>query len=290
MTKKLLVLLVLLPFAAVNAASVNLWIGGEFTGDLWTDVMNVSPGEWVDIPVYAMGESQDVNIADMMIPLGINKAYLDEFNIDDCRSYSSIADWDLDLFVNLNDEYQEGWTSLSFLGFANVVSEDNAWGHWTMPTKILTFRAHVVDNEQLLDMVAEDAIGPGEDIRQGKANIGDVSGNAGYTVNQNYASFHFVATGIDEEAAIPDVYFLSNNYPNPFNPTTLFKYGLPEDAQVVFEIYDVLGRRVETLLNEKQQAGYHEVTWNGDKAASGMYFVRMTAGDFNSTKKMVLLK
>jgi len=290
MTKKLLVLLVLFSFTAASATSVNLWIGGEFTGDLWTDVMNVSPGSWVDIPVYAMGESPDVNIADMMIPLGINKTYLDEFNIDECQTYSSIADWDIDLFVNLNEEYQEGWTSLSFLGFANVASEDNPWGHWTMPTKILTFRAHVVEGDELLDMVVEDAIGPGEDIRQGKVNIGDILGNTGYTVNQYYASFHFVATAIDEEAAIPDVYFLSNNYPNPFNPTTLFKYGLPEDAQVVFEIYDVLGRRVETLLNEKQRAGYHEVTWNGDKAASGMYFVRMQAGDFNSTKKMVLLK
>ncbi len=290
MTKKLLVLLVLLPFAAAGATSVNLWIGGEFTGELWTDVMNVSPGEWVDIPVYAMGENQDVEIANMMIPLGINKAYLDQFNIDDCRTYSSIADWDLDLFVNLNDEYQEGWTSLSFLGFANIASEDNPWGHWTVPTKILTFRVHVVDNEQLLDMAAEDAIGPGEDIKQGVANIGDISGNIGYTVNQYYASLLFVTTGINEEAAIPDVYFLSDNYPNPFNPTTLFKYGLPEDAHVVFEIYDVLGRRVETLLNEQQQAGYHEVTWNGDRFASGMYFVRMQAGDFGDTKKMVLLK
>jgi len=269
------VLLVLLPFAAGSATSVNLWIGGEFTGDLWTDVMNVSPGAWVDIPVYAMGENPNVDIADIMFPLGINKIYLDQFNIENCGTYGSVSDWDLDLFVNLNDEYQEGWTSLSFLGFANVVSENNPWGHWEVPTKILTFSVHVVEGDQFLDMVVPDAIGPGEDIKQGTANIGDISGNSGYTVNQYYASLHFVTTAIDEEVAIPDVYFLSNNYPNPFNPTTLFKYGLPEDAHVVFEVYDVLGRKVETLLNEKQPAGYHEITWNGDHIASGMYFVRI---------------
>jgi len=290
MTKKLLVLLVLLPFAAASATSVNLWIGGEFTGDLWTDVMNVSPGAWVDIPVYAMGENPNVDVADMMFPLGINKIYFDQFNIEECRTYGSISDWDLDLFVNLNDEYQEGWTSLSFLGFANIISEDNPWGHWEAPTRILTFRAHVVEGDQLLGMIVPDAIGPGEDIRQGSANMGDIAGNSGYTINQHYASLHFVTTAIDEEVAIPDVYFLSNNYPNPFNPTTLFKYGLPEDAHVVFEIYDILGRKVETLLNEKQSAGYHEIIWNGDHISSGMYFVRMQAGDFNDTKKMVLLK
>ena len=290
MIKKLLVMLVLLPFATGGAASVDLWYGGDFDGITWNEVMNVSPGAWVDIPVYAKGENRDVNVADLMIPLGINNLYFDQFNIENCQTYYPLTEWDLDLFVNLNEEYQEGWSSLSFLGFARIVSEASPWGHFETPTKILSFNVHVVEGDQYLDQIVEDAIGPGYDTKQALANAGDIHGNAGYSLNQHFASISFVATSIDEETPIPDVYFLSDNYPNPFNPTTLFKYGLPEDAHVVMHIYDVLGRRVETLVDQQQQAGYHEIYWNSGNLASGMYFFRMQAGDFADTKKMMLLK
>jgi hypothetical protein len=290
MIKKSLVMLLLLPFVTAAATSIDLWYGGDFDNITWNETMNVAPGTWVDIPVYAKGELVDVNVADLMIPLGIQKLYIDQFNIEECRSFFPLTEWDVDAFVNLNDEYEEGWTSLSYLGFARIVSDESPWGHWETPTRILTFRAHIVEDEQLLGQVIEDAIGPGLDLRQGLANAGDTEGSQGYTLNQHFASMAFVATSIDDEIAIPDIYFLSNNYPNPFNSTTVLKYGLPEDAHVTFEIYDVLGRRVETLVDDQQQAGYHEVHWDGDRYASGMYFFRMQAGDFNETKKMVMLK
>ncbi|MCP4580119.1 MAG: T9SS type A sorting domain-containing protein [candidate division Zixibacteria bacterium] len=290
MIKKSLVMLLLLPLAATAASSIDLWYGGDFDNITWNDAMDVSPGAWVDISVYAKGEVADVNVADMMIPLGIQTQYIDQFDIEECRSYYPLSEWDVDQFVNLNDEYEEGWSSLSFLGFARLVSEESPWGHFETPTRILSFRVHVVENEQYLDQVIEGAIGPGYDTRQGLANAGDIEGNQGYVLNQHFASMHFVTTSIEDDVPIPDVFFLSDNFPNPFNPTTLMKYGLPEDAHVVFEVYDILGRKVETLVNEQQQAGYHQIYWNGDKVASGMYFFRMQAGDFNETKKMVMLK
>jgi len=98
-------------------------------------------------------------------------------------------------------------------------------------------------------------------------------------------------TGINDNiAAITEIYSLNQNYPNPFNAVTCIKYGLPEDAHVVIGIYDVLGRQVETLVNEVQAAGYHQATWNAYDLTSGMYFYVIQANDFVKRKSMMLLK
>jgi hypothetical protein len=96
-------------------------------------------------------------------------------------------------------------------------------------------------------------------------------------------------------ANLPTEFALSQNVPNPFNPTTVVEYALPKDAQVNISIYNVLGQHVKTLVNDLQRAGRLTVTWDGTDAsgtsvASGVYFYKIRAGDFSSTKKMVLLK
>lgn len=89
---------------------------------------------------------------------------------------------------------------------------------------------------------------------------------------------------------MPTVFALSQNYPNPFNPTTVISYQLPATTKVALTIYDVLGREVVKLVNEEQTAGRKEVQWNAKVASSGIYFYRLTAGNFIETKKMVLMK
>lgn len=88
----------------------------------------------------------------------------------------------------------------------------------------------------------------------------------------------------------PKEFKLEQNFPNPFNPTTKIQYQLPQDARVTLKVYDILGSEVATLVNEEQEAGYKEVQFNGNGIASGMYVYRLTAGDFISTKKMMVLK
>ena len=88
---------------------------------------------------------------------------------------------------------------------------------------------------------------------------------------------------------------LDQNVPNPFNPTTAIRYVIAGDNQVNLTIYDVAGRRVRTLVNERQRADAYRVTWDGSndtgqKVASGVYFYKLVAGKFSQTKKMVLLK
>ncbi|HKI78140.1 MAG TPA: T9SS type A sorting domain-containing protein [Ignavibacteriaceae bacterium] len=83
---------------------------------------------------------------------------------------------------------------------------------------------------------------------------------------------------------------LSQNYPNPFNPTSTIEYSIPGNSLVTLKIYDVLGREVVTLVNEKQNAGMHSVNFNGERLASGIYFYVLTAGNSVISKKMNLLK
>ena len=93
----------------------------------------------------------------------------------------------------------------------------------------------------------------------------------------------------------PDVFALHQNYPNPFNPTTQIKYDLAEDALVSINIYDVMGKSIKSLINVKQSAGYHSFRWDatnhsGEAMSAGMYIYSIQAGQYRSTKKMVLLK
>lgn len=83
---------------------------------------------------------------------------------------------------------------------------------------------------------------------------------------------------------------LSQNYPNPFNPSTTIRYELPIASDVRLEIFDVLGKKVATLVSERQAAGEQTVTFNTNALASGVYFYRLKAGSFIETKKMLLVK
>jgi len=89
---------------------------------------------------------------------------------------------------------------------------------------------------------------------------------------------------------LPTVYQLSQNYPNPFNPITKIRFDLPKNVNVKLTIYDMLGREIETLVNEPLNAGRYEVVFDASKYTSGVYYYRLNAGEFVETKKMILVK
>jgi hypothetical protein len=94
---------------------------------------------------------------------------------------------------------------------------------------------------------------------------------------------------------LPITYNLHNAYPNPFNPVTILRYALPEDALVNITIYDMMGRQINTLVSSQQNAGYKSIQWNatnntGQQVSAGLYLYSIEAGEFRQTKKMVLLK
>jgi hypothetical protein len=98
-------------------------------------------------------------------------------------------------------------------------------------------------------------------------------------------------TGVNNHSpALPGRFSLDQNYPNPFNPSTAIHYTLPMSSQVVLQIYNIVGQKVATLVNGQQKAGDYAVTFNASSLASGVYFYRLQAGNFTSSKKMMLLK
>jgi len=89
---------------------------------------------------------------------------------------------------------------------------------------------------------------------------------------------------------LPSHYVVSQNYPNPFNASTTISYQVPVDGHVKLEVYNTLGQRVATLVDSKQQAGYKSVIWDASDVSSGLYFYKLTAGDFTETRRMMLVK
>jgi hypothetical protein len=88
----------------------------------------------------------------------------------------------------------------------------------------------------------------------------------------------------------PKTFLLEQNYPNPFNPSTTIRYQLPVASEVKLEVYDVLGKKIATVVNERQSAGSYQVVWNASGLSSGTYFYRLQAGTFVETKKMIMVK
>jgi hypothetical protein len=83
---------------------------------------------------------------------------------------------------------------------------------------------------------------------------------------------------------------MQQNYPNPFNPSTTIRYELPEPSQVRLTVYDILGRELSVLVNERRDAGVHEVKFDASGLSSGVYFYRIQAGDFVQSKRLTVLR
>ena len=121
---------------------------------------------------------------------------------------------------------------------------------------------------------------------------------AAYTFTNLLPYLQQTVTGVESELRIGDVprkYALLQNWPNPFNPSTEIRFELPKTSRVLLVIYNHLGQRVKTLVNETRKAGVHSVEWDGTDESGrtlsgGVYFCRIRAGDFEDIKKMLLVR
>ncbi len=117
----------------------------------------------------------------------------------------------------------------------------------------------------------------------------------GYAVSSNGSVIKLIdtlniLTGVTGNNQIPQSYSLGQNYPNPFNPSTSISFSVPKAGFVKLSVFDALGREVEVLTGENKQPGNYEVTWDASGFNSGVYFYRLSAGEFSTTKKMILIK
>jgi len=119
--------------------------------------------------------------------------------------------------------------------------------------------------------------------------------NNGWAVGDSGTIYYTTNGGVsiieeNEIAEIPTNYFLSNNFPNPFNPITKIRYSVPQSSSVIIKVFDLLGNEIETLVNEERDIGTYEITWYAEQLPSGVYFYQIKAGEYVNTKKMLLLK
>ncbi len=113
-------------------------------------------------------------------------------------------------------------------------------------------------------------------------------GNGRGDVSVSYTNVHILIHNITTE--IPSKYDLAQNYPNPFNPSTNLEFGISDLGFVSLKIYDLIGKEIVTLVDEKLNPGSYKVEFDAGSLMSGVYFYRLTAGDFTDTKKMLLVK
>jgi hypothetical protein len=104
------------------------------------------------------------------------------------------------------------------------------------------------------------------------------------------ADFEISASLEKKDQIIPKTFSLSQNAPNPFNPSTMISYQLPKTSDVEISIFNLMGQKVATLIDKKQNAGTYQVDWDARGFASGVYYYRLEAGDYTDVMKMVLLK
>jgi photosystem II stability/assembly factor-like uncharacterized protein len=116
----------------------------------------------------------------------------------------------------------------------------------------------------------------------------------GYMSNGLHRRFYSIVfstpTEVRTETRMPSDFSMAQNFPNPFNPTTTIRYGLPQRSNVLLTVFNTLGQKVESLVQETQDVGYHEVRFDGSALASGVYFYRIQAGAYGDTKKLLILR
>jgi DNA-binding beta-propeller fold protein YncE len=185
-----------------------------------------------------------------------------------------------------------------------------------LPVELTAFTATPFTNGVLLAwQTATEKNNAGFDVERSSDNaafskIGFVKGNGTTTQSHSYSFTDNAASGkafyrlkqtdydgkfeysktVEVGAGTPKTFTLSQNYPNPFNPTTVIGYQLAVSSVVTLKVYDVLGREVATLVNERKAAGTYTASFNAAKYSSGVYFYKLQAGDFVQTKKMLLVK
>ncbi|MCD4731567.1 MAG: T9SS type A sorting domain-containing protein [Bacteroidales bacterium] len=229
-----------------------------------------------------------------------------EFGYDYLGLYSGISDpGEIDtVYYGIADDPISG----AYLeGVDSIVTLPNTYGEWYTTGGYLTdwsdWVLPVDNSEAVLYEAVSNANGYYAAIRHAGSNsktayfplLLETSSNLTAVLDSTFNWFA-VSVGIDDgNPTVPDVYALEQNHPNPFNPVTTINFSIAKSAKVELVVYNTLGQKVITLLNEDRTSGLYSVVWNGlnkagHKVASGIYYYELKSGDFCSIKKMLLVK
>ena len=179
------------------------------------------------------------------------------------------------------DEFQSGspigiiWSSsdIEYVDIHYKFSIDSSWSIISRNISAIEFRY-----SWIVPQIAGDSC---------RIKIIDSNDDSIYDISDLFSIY--LETSVNNEE-IPRQYYLAQNFPNPFNPTTKVNFGLPESGYISLNLFDNLGRRIKTLITENLNSGHYTFQLNAGELASGIYFYRLIAGNFIETKKMILLQ
>jgi hypothetical protein len=202
--------------------------------------------------------------------------------------------------TELNGEFELSWTTEVLPEDWQIILRDNETGQELdlRERSVVNFQLSAGKSATTQSVVARDNEGAAKSVKS--QNLASprhqvlspkVMKASGATSRFTLMITSAQAVTNDRLADIPTSVELQQNYPNPFNPTTTIEYGVPEAAEVTLEVFDMLGRKVATLINrEAKSAGRHSVQFDAGRLSSGMYIYRMKAGNTVITKKLTLIK
>jgi hypothetical protein len=249
----------------------------------YDDAPVARPGSWA----IAHHSNTGIILTDS---LGVNRHQLSNTGAGDYwPSWSPDGQW-IAFMRRLNDttynyyKIRPDGTGLTALtAFTTIAATFNEGGAWTLDaSKIIV--AGRINGVQGMYAIATDGSYDIELVQTAAGDPIDFVGSVTGNVNIQLTDIH------EEGKRTPSRFELLQNYPNPFNPSTTIKFEIPNDGTITLKIFDVLGKVVETLVNEQKPAGKYEVDFDGSELTSGIYFYQLRAGNYSETKKMILIK
>jgi uncharacterized repeat protein (TIGR01451 family) len=245
-----------------NANTFTNWTA---TGpwNITTLQFNSPPSSFTDSPTGNYGNNTNVSMT-LTNPINVSTnpvVYLSFFH-----RYATEAGYDF-CYVEVSSDNGASWNS--------VAQFDGTLSSWTQESYDITQFAGGSTQMKIRFRLQSDA---------------GLTADGWYVDDVKLTNYCGTLTGAPGSSQLPAVYSLGQNYPNPFNPSTVIKFQIPKESQVKITVYDVLGKNVATLINEKKSAGYHQVEFSASGLASGLYLYKIEAGSFTDVKKMMLIK
>jgi len=295
MKKTLLLALAIIMIASLASAQTTKVIFGTRDGDSAT-LITADTAQDLTLSVW-IRTTPGINVVGTHMPFGTNDAYIDPASRSAGDMLYPFPLWENKRYLDPNEDTRHsGYTNQSILAVKDLprdpfpgygIQTEGEW--WEIATFGMTTgvdgdgQPH--DDAFILGWQQDNGGLVLVDYVLGELDNDEVEFEASPLQLPN------TQTGIeDEEVSLPDAYSLAQNYPNPFNASTTISYNLPNDAFVTLEIYDIMGRKIETLVSEEKSAGSYSVIWNADRVSSGVYMYRIVAGDYIQTKRCNLLK
>ncbi|MEE9552995.1 MAG: T9SS type A sorting domain-containing protein [candidate division Zixibacteria bacterium] len=294
MKRIILSLFIVLISSAISAQTTKL-VFGPLEGDSAGTIV-AAPNDSIALEVWVR-TAPGINIVALHLPLSSNDLYIQ----DDSREAGDLLYpfnlWDDVRFLGPNnDPGNDGYTNQSlwankdfdWIPFPTPDNGINTDGEWWMIAIFLMTTVEEVDNE-----IHYDTFILGNQDCNGDVVLVDFDT---FEMDDADIEFSFAplmlgeVLGVDDDIDLPDGFALSQNYPNPFNAKTTIGYDLPERSDVRIDIYNILGAKIATLIDETKPAGSHSVIWDAEDVSSGVYLYKIRAGEFTESRLSVLLK